>query len=100
MKLDNDLIIHLRQLATSGHGPCELLTILGQWLSIEGTSYRLVAIAYFKEAFGLSLPDAMRIGAAPVFPGENRSREDVDAEIGGLMAATRQVWVQEGDALS
>lgn len=94
MDLDHKIIEELRELAERGRSPCELAVLIGQRLGLEGTNYRLQAIAYFREAFRLSMPDAMRIGAAPVFESEQRPALDVDHEIRPIIEATRSDWAR------
>lgn len=94
MELDGKVIDELRQLAAHGHPPCELAALIGRRLGLERTNYRIQAIAYFKEAFHLSMADAMRIGAAPVFPGEHRLAVDVDQELEPILDATRGGWAR------
>lgn len=50
-----------------------------------------MAIAYFREAFRLSLKQAMIIGAASVFGGQSKA-EAIDAELQPLLDATRASW--------
>jgi hypothetical protein len=92
MELRNDLIEELRDRARRGDRPCALAELIGRRLDKEGASYRLQAIAYFQEAFGLTLTEAMHIGAAPVFEQTGRSADDIDAELMEMLNEHRPIW--------
>lgn len=92
MNFDSNLVRELRRQALLGVGPCSLVALIGRHLNREGENFRLQAIAYFQEAFALPLQDAMRIGAAPLFPGEHRATCDIDDEIQPLLDATAHLW--------
>jgi hypothetical protein len=92
MDLDKGITEELRALATKGAAPSELLGTVGRRLGVQGTNFRLHAIAYFREAFQLSLGDAMRIGAAEVFPDGQASNEEIDREMLPLIQGTAELW--------
>lgn len=92
MDLREELVAELRKRARMGESPCTLAGLIGKRLGMKGRSYRIQAIAYFQEAFGLELPDAMRIGAAPVFEEGGRDTESLDAELTRLMNDSRARW--------
>jgi hypothetical protein len=92
MEFEQSLLEELRDLARKGERPCALVELIGARLGVHGSSYRLQAIAYFQEAFGLPLVEAMRIGAAPVFEESGRSAADVDAAVGAILAEYRPFW--------
>jgi hypothetical protein len=92
MNFDSGLVDDLRRLAAAGESPCALAGIVLHRLKLDAGGGRLHVIAYFQEAFLLALQDAMRIGAAPIFPGESRATSDIDAELLPLLEATRDLW--------
>jgi len=92
MNFDPRLIAELRKLAASHESPCSLARLVADRQGLSPDKARLTVISYFREAFHLSLADAMQIGAAPIFPGENRSASEVDAELLRLFETTRDTW--------
>ena len=92
MEFDMNLIRELRELAANGVAPSKLVLLIGNRLEIDGADFRLQAIAYFREAFHLSLADAKRIGAASAFPGGNREDGDVDQEVVSVIKNTEHLW--------
>jgi hypothetical protein len=92
MNFDRALVDELRALAAAGERPCALAGVILHRLQLGAGQGRLQVVAYFQEAFSLSLQDAMRIGAAPIFPGENRATSDIDAEMLALLDAARDLW--------
>lgn len=92
MELDRDLIEELRARARRGERPCALARLISQRLGEAGKPHRLQAIAYFQEAFGLSLRDAMGIGAAPAFEPAGRGADEVDAEMLAILEENRHRW--------
>jgi len=92
MNFDRHLVDELRALAGAGERPCALAGVVLHRLQLGAGAGRLQVVAYFQEAFALSLQDAMRVGAAPIFPGENRPTSDIDAEMLPLLEATRDLW--------
>jgi hypothetical protein len=87
MDLDTNVIQELRQLAMAGTPPSQLLATLGRRLGLQDTNFRLLAIAYFREAFDLSLADAKGIGAASIFPGGGRGDAELDNEMAPIIRA-------------
>jgi len=92
MDIDIDLVRELRVLAERGVAPSRLLAVIGERLGATNTNFRLIAIAYFREAFGVSLADAARIGAAKIFPGGGRTAAEVDSEMLPLIERARHFW--------
>jgi hypothetical protein len=92
MELQSDLLAELRERARRGEGPCSLAELIGRRLGEEGSSYRLLAILYFKEAFGLTIMEAKNIGAAPVFEPGGRSADDIAAEMMQILTKHRRAW--------
>ena len=71
----------MRNQFEAGSTPYEFLIALGERLGTSGTNFRLRAIAYFREAFQISLADAMGIGAADIFPQGAATRDDINAQM-------------------
>jgi len=92
MELDRDLIADLRARARRGERPCALAQPISQRLGEAGKPHRLQAIAYFQEAFRLTLRDAMGISAAPAFEPAGSSADEVDAGMGALLEKNRHRW--------
>jgi hypothetical protein len=91
MQFNQTLIHELRELAARGVAPSQLILVIGHRLGLEHTNFRLLAIAYFREAFALTLADATRIGAAAAFP--NGGRDDaLDSELRPIIEGTRHLW--------
>jgi hypothetical protein len=91
MQFNRNLIHELRELAARGVPPSQLILVIGDRLGLERTNFRLLAIAYFREAFELTLADATRIGAAAVFPNGGRD-EALDREVTSIIERTRHLW--------
>lgn len=81
---DLKAINHLRELAQSNQSVIEMLEYLIDTLSLNHNS-RLIAIAYFKEAFSLNLSDAAQIGAWEFFDGGTWGSNSIEQEIGPLV---------------
>jgi hypothetical protein len=92
LDLDANIVQELRTLASRGTPPSELVSILGRRLGLENTNFRLLAIAYFREAFFLTLADAKQIGAASIFPDGERDDSELDREIESIMRGTMERW--------
>ena len=87
MDIDRTLVQELRDLAEAGATASKLLVVIKQRMGAVRTSFRLFAIVHFQEAFQLSFVDAMRIGAADVFPGGAMTSDDLDAQMHPLLKA-------------
>jgi hypothetical protein len=92
MNCGTRLLVELRQLAAADESPCGLARLVLDRLGLDADHGRITVIAYFQRAFHLSLADAMRIGAAPIFRGESRPASHVDMELRPLLDATRDAW--------
>src|SRR4051812_28152854 len=86
------IVESLRQRAAGGESACDLLDWLSRQLGLSGTSLRIIAIEYFREAFLLSLPVAMTIGAAPVFRDGSAGATWVNDELAREMERTKASW--------
>jgi hypothetical protein len=51
-----------------------------------------MAVAYFREAFALSLGDAKEIGASSIFLDGPRTDAKLDKEVAPMIEATRHLW--------
>src|SRR6187399_2522080 len=83
------VIGRMREMAAGGATPYSILIELLKTNIDDPGPRRIMAILYFKEAFGLSLGDASVVGAADVF-GERLSAADFDREIGPLIEGARE----------
>jgi hypothetical protein len=91
-ELDPNVVKELREQADSGTPPSKLISIIGDRLGLANTNFRLLAVAYFREAFGLSLADASQVGAASVFPEGSWSDIQLDNTISPLIQQNRDLW--------
>lgn len=92
MVLDGSLVQELRHAASHGATPSKLILLVGDRLGVQNTNFRLLAAAYFREAFYLSLPEAATIGALSIFPGGALSEGDLDREMTPIIERTRHLW--------
>jgi hypothetical protein len=92
MKLDASIVRELRIRALDGALPSQLVLLVGRRLNLGHTKFRLLAIAYFREAFGISLADAKIIGAASIFPGGQCDDADLNRIIEPIIKSTRPFW--------
>jgi hypothetical protein len=92
MQLDPNVVRELRELADSGTPPSKLVSIIGSRLGPRDTNFRLLAIAYFREAFALPLADASLVGAASVFPEGPWSDAQLDSQIAPIIQRNRHLW--------
>jgi hypothetical protein len=92
LELDPNVVKELREQADSGTPPSKLIAIVEARLGLENTNFRLLAVAYFREAFGLSLADASQVGAASIFPGGSWSDTQLDTTILPLIQQNRDLW--------
>jgi hypothetical protein len=88
MEIDRELVQEIRDLAERGATASEILVVIEQRMGTVRTSFRLFAIVHFQEAFQLSFVDAMRVGAADVFPGGAMTSAELDAQM-HLLLKTR-----------
>ena len=93
MELDARIVQELRQLARNGAPSSQILQHLEHRLQQDFS--RLLAVAYFREAFFLSLRDAMTVGASGIFPDGRGSAADLNSEMTRLMHSTRHLWEDE-----
>jgi hypothetical protein len=92
LELDPNVVKELREQADSGTPPSKLISIIEVRLGLENTNFRLLAVAYFREAFRLSLADASQVGAASIFPGGSWSDTQLDTTILPLIQRNRDSW--------
>lgn len=92
MDLDGQLVLELRRLAADGVLPSKLIPVIANRLGIDQSACRLQAVAYFREAFQLSMGDAMRIGAAEVFPDGGSDDSSLDQELARTIQSTSRWW--------
>jgi hypothetical protein len=85
MNIDKSLVQELRDLAAAGATASELLVFIQERMGAVRTSFRLFAIVHFQEAFQLSFVDAMRIGAADVFPGGAMTPDELDTQMEAVL---------------
>ena len=93
MEINARLVLELRSLAASGAEASELLAVIRDRLGLADENFRLIAIAYFREAFYLSLADASMVGAANIFPDGGRTAKQVDTQMHSIIERTRSVWM-------
>ncbi|WP_257463600.1 hypothetical protein [Archangium lipolyticum] len=91
--LDMSLIVQLRKMAAAGHGVCEMMRWLLEYLSLDASKGRIKTIAYPQKAFCLSLGDAAATGAWHVFPGGTWSDEECEQLLLPRIRATRNQWM-------
>ena len=91
MVLDSQLIRKLRRLAADGVRPSDLIAVIANRLGVAQAECRLHAIPYFREAFCLSLGDAMRIGAAKVFSDGGSDDVSLDQELARVIESARNL---------
>jgi hypothetical protein len=85
MEIDRALVEEIRGLAGAGATASDILRLIEKRMGAVRTSFRLFAIVHFQEAFQLSFVDAMRIGAADVFPGGAMTSSELDAQMDPLL---------------
>jgi hypothetical protein len=95
MSLDYVLVQELRKAAEAGATASQLVLMVGRYLDALNTNFRLHAIAYMREAFFLSLPEASTVGALAIFPGGNSSAAQIDDEMKPILNSTRSKWVSQ-----
>jgi hypothetical protein len=93
MDLDHALVRELRQAAGAGATASQLVLMVGRHLGVLNTNFRLMAIAYMREAFFLSLREASTVGALAIFPDGNSSAAQIDDEMRPVLDATLPKWV-------
>jgi hypothetical protein len=93
MELDARIIQALRRLARNGVPSSHILQHLEHRLQQDFS--RLLAVAYFREAFFLSLRDAMTVGASGIFPDGGWTDADLNREMTQVMHSTRRLWEDE-----
>ena len=96
MDLDKSLIQELRELAGRAIPPSTLILHIGNRLGMRDTNFRLPAIAYFREAFGLSLHDATNIGASCIFPDGARDDDELNEKLIPMIQQTKPLWGAQG----
>ena len=94
MDLDRMLVRELRCKAAGGATPVELALLVRDWLA-QGDEVRLLAIAYFREAFFLALQDVVALGAWQRYSEGSSSDEDINAEIAPMIERTRAKWAPD-----
>ena len=92
LRLDASIIQELRELADRGTLPSQLIHVVGHRLGLQYPDFRLLAVAYFREAFALTLADAKMIGASAIFPDGPWNDAELDREIGPIIRGTRHLW--------
>ena len=92
MDLDDALIRELRKAAEAGATASRLVSMIGRYLGVLDTNFRLQAIAYMREAFFLSLREAMTVGALAIFPDGNSSAAQIDDEMRPILDVARPKW--------
>ena len=92
MKLNANIVRELRERALDGTLPSQLVMLVGRLLNLGHTNFRLLAVAYFPQAFGISLADAKIIGAASIFPGGECNDADLDRRLVPIIKSTRHLW--------
>jgi hypothetical protein len=96
MELDVRIVQELRQLARNGVPSSQILQHLEHRL--EQDFSRLLAVAYFRKAFFLSLRDAVTVGASGIFPDGGWTAADFNSEMTRVMHSTRHSWEDEAPA--
>lgn len=91
MDLDQALVQELRREAAGGATPVELALHVRDRLA-QGDEVRLLAIAYFREAFFLSLQDIVMLGAWHRYSGGSSSDQELNAEVASVIERTRPKW--------
>ena len=95
MNLDDALIQELRKAAEAGATASQLVLMVGRHLDALDTNFRLYAIAYMREAFFLSLPEASAVGALALFSDGHSSAAQIDDEMRPILNATRSKWLSQ-----
>jgi len=95
MSLDIALVRELREAAEAGATASQLVLMVGRHLDAPDTNFRLYAIAYMREAFFLSLPEASTVGALAIFPDGNSTAAQIDDEMSPILNATRAKWASQ-----
>ena len=95
MNLDDALVRELRKAAEAGATASQLVLMIGRHLDALDTNFRLYAIAYMREAFFLSLPEASTVGALAIFPDGHSSAAQIDDEMRPILNATRPRWLSQ-----
>ena len=93
MELDVRIVQELRHLARDGVPSSQILQHLEHRLQQDFS--RLLAVAYLREAFFLSLRDAMTVGASGIFPDGGWADADLNSEMTRVMHRTRHLWEDE-----
>jgi hypothetical protein len=96
MNLNKDLIQELREMAGCAIPPSQLILHIGDRLGVRDTNFRLLAIAYFREAFALSLHDATNIGASSIFPDGARHDNELNEKVIPMIQQTKHLWGAQG----
>jgi hypothetical protein len=82
-----------RAYAADGLVPSRLIHVIANRLGVPEAECRLHAIAYFREAFHLSLGDAMRLGGFQVFSDGGSDDVSLDQDLARIIATTRDSWI-------
>jgi hypothetical protein len=92
MQFDASIIQELRDLAGRGTPPSQLVPVAGHRLGLQDQNFRLMAVAYFREAFALGLGEAKVIGASSIFPDGPWTDAQLDKEVAPMIEETRHLW--------
>lgn len=89
--LQPNLVVRLRELADEGAEVSELLDEIGVGRNAQ-SEQRLLAIAYFREAFSLPVNEAMVIGASNRFTDGSWTDDEVSSRLRPAIERTRKSW--------